>query len=163
MAGASALNTTMNASPPWIASFRKTLSFIIFHKKNWNPVINLSHYNSKVQPDMSGCTDTTRITVPDMGQICTWPKISLHERPKTHTVHALYSIIKQTVHIFQIFLTLWNVYSHESYNNYPHIIDSVFPWPRTRWTFYPVVTGILLYFILFTRIHKMSPFDYFYD
>ena len=95
-----------------------------------------------------------------MVQRRTWPKISPHERPNTHTLQALYSIRTQILYIFQITLTVGNVYYHESYNTYPHIIYYGFPWTRTHWTCCPVITGIILHFIFFPRIYKMSPFDF---
>ena len=161
MTGPSDLNTMINASPSWIELFRKPLSCISFHTQNWNIFITSSHYHYTVQSVTSGRTYTTRIAVMYSGQRHTWPKISLLERTNTQNLHALYSIIKHAVYRFQIPFTLWNIYSHKYSNIYPHIIDSGFSWPRKLWTCFPVVTGILLRFICFTHIHKMSPFVYF--
>ena len=133
---------------------QKNLSYISFNTLNWNHFVTTQHYHYTVQPGTSGRTDTTKITLLDTGQMRTWPKISLYERTNTHTLQSLSSIITQIVHIFQIPLKVKDVYSHKSYNTYPCIIYYRFPWPRTSWTFFPVVTGILLYFFFscaFTR------------
>ena len=124
---------------------QKKRSYISFHTRDWNLFTTSARYNSTLQTGTSGSTYTTRSTTLDSGQRCAWPKISPIERTNTLTLHALYSIRKHTVHIFHLLSTGNFSYSYESYNNYPHIIDSGFPWPITCWTCCTVVTGILLY------------------
>ena len=95
-------------------------------------------------------------------------------RPNTHTnknsptwadkhTHLEWSLFNKSTnnHRFQIPLEWRNDYSHKSYNDYRHIIDSGFPWPRTRWTYCTIILGIILHFILVTHVQKISPFDYF--
>ena len=119
--------------------------FIRFHTRDWKLFTTWAHYNSTLQPGTSGSTDTTRITAPDSGQRFTQPKINPIEWTNTHTLHALCSIRKHIVHIFKLPSIVLNVYSHESYNTYPHITDYRYPCPLTCWTYCPVVKGILIY------------------
>ena len=123
----------------------------------------MDHYHYTIQPVTSGCTDTARSTVLDLGQICTGPKTIPLERTNAHNLHALYSIRKHTLHIVQIPLTVRILYCHEYWNTCTHIIDYGFLWPRSCWTCCNVVTGILLHFILFMRIHNIFPSAHFSD
>ena len=129
---------------PRIESFIKR-SFINFHSWYWNLFTTLAHYHSTIQPVTSGSTDTTQRTASGSIQRSTWQKISPIDRTNTQNLHALYSIRKHTVHRFQLPLKAQNIYSHRSYNIYPHIIDYGLPWPLASSTCRPVIRGILIY------------------
>ena len=46
--------------------------------------------------------------------------------------------------------------SHKFHIDYLHIIDSGFLCPHTHWTFFPVITGIIYFFILITCDQNIS-------